>query len=85
MKYYMMSEYEMNEILTHLDRLYQLRLMIPGGVEYAAHGIEARKELLAEMIAEYERPADLHEAICKELGIISGLMSHIRGKQSPDL
>ena len=85
MKYYMMSEYEMTEILSHLDRLYQLHLMIPGAVEHSARGMETRKELLEEMIAEYERPDDLHNAICEELGMISGLINHIHGKQSQEL
>lgn len=42
MKYYVPSEYEVAELKSHLERLYQLRLLIPGAKEPAACGIEAR-------------------------------------------
>ena len=85
MKYYVLSEYEVAELKSHLERLYQLRLLIPGAKEHAACGIEARAALLEEMLAEYEHPDNLHDAICEELGRINYLLGNIGSKGALEL
>ena len=77
MKYYVISESELTELKSHLDRLYQLLMMIPGAIEHAMHGIEARRPILEEMLEEYQRPENLHDAICEEMGRINSLLTEI--------
>ena len=85
MKYYVISEYELTRIKESIDRLYELRMLIPGAAEHAVKGIEARRPLIAEMLANIEQPDNLHSAICTQLGSISSTMCIVQSRHPLDL
>ena len=75
---YILTEEQWENLKASADRLSSLRLLLPDALDYAAHGNEKRKEALLEMVAEMDKPQDLHQAICAELEQLHVILSQIK-------
>ena len=58
-------------------RLLELRLLLPGALDFTPESNENSKELLAQLIESIEKPEDMHEAICDELGQLCVILYRI--------
>ena len=68
MKQYIVTEKELSDMKEIIFRLLELRLLLPGALDFTPESNENSKELLAQLIESIEKPEDMHEAICDELG-----------------
>lgn len=75
---YILTEEQWEILKESADRLSSLRLLLPDAVDHAAHGNEKRKEALLEVIAETDKPEDLHQAICSELEQLHVILAQIK-------
>ena len=77
MKQYIVTEEELFDMREIIFRLLELRLLLPGAMDFTPESNENSKELLAKLIDSIEKPEDMHEAICDELGQLCAILYHI--------
>ena len=81
MKAHIITTRELATLKTSLDRLYDLRLLLPGAIDRAAGGNEHRRALLLEMLDGIEKPDDLNAAILEELNTLNRTLTQIETDQ----
>ena len=75
---YIVTKEELAAMKACVDRLTELRMLLPGAVEYMAQGNEYRREFLLEMIENTEKPEDLNRAISEALGELLVILAQIK-------